>query len=158
MQFAKEMGAEVTAVDSAIKAKMLTQLGADYFFDYTKIDIIKISKSYDVLFNMVAKSRYSDFIRILNPKGRYLLGNPRLSDMCRSIVTSKFTSKKVIFAFAGEKLEELVDLKDMIEKGKIKAIIDKVYPHEKVVSAHKKVESEQRIGSVVLSFGVKHDL
>jgi len=151
VQIAKAMGAEVTAVDSTIKKEMLHRIGADHFFDYTKEDFTESGKTYDVIFDMVAKSSYSACIKALNPKGRYLMGNPRISDMLRSIVTSKFTDKTAIFAFAGEKDEELLTLKDMIEEGKIKPIVDKIYPYEQAAEAHRRVETEQRLGIVVIS-------
>lgn len=151
VQIAKLMGAEVTAVDSTIKQEMLRRIGADHFFDYSMEDFTKSGQTYDVIFDMVTRNSYSRCVNALNPKGRYLMGNPRLSDMLRSIITSTFTDKKAIFVFAGEKEEELLALKDMIEQGKIKSIVDKVYPLEEVAEAHRRVESEQRLGIVVLS-------
>ena len=71
--------------------------------------------------------------------------------MLRSVITSAFTDKTAIFAFAGEKEEELLALKEMIEQGKIKSIVDEVYPLEQVAAAHRRVESEQRLGIVVIS-------
>jgi len=153
VQIAKAMGAEVTAVDSSIKEEMLRRIGADYFFDYTKEDFTKSRKTYDVIFDMVAKSSYSECVKALNPKGRYLMANPRLSDMLRSVLTSKFTDKTAIFVFAGEKEEELLALKEMIEEGKIKSIVDKIYPFEQAAEAHRRVETEQRLGPVVISVG-----
>ncbi|MFV1982049.1 MAG: NAD(P)-dependent alcohol dehydrogenase [Thiohalomonadales bacterium] len=152
VQIAKTMGAEVTVVDSSIKEKMLIQIGADHFINYSKENITKSSRTYDVIFNMVANSRYVDFIKILNPDGRYIIGNPRLSDMLRSMLTSKFTNKTAIFTFAGEKEEELTTLKNMIEKGEIKPIVDKIYSYIHVAEAHQRVETEQRLGIVILSF------
>lgn len=153
VQIAKAMGAEVTAVDSTIKEVMLLRIGADHFFDYTKEDFTKSGQTYDVIFNMVARSSYSKCVNSLNPKGRYLLGNPRLSDMLRSFLTSKFTDKTATFAFAGEKEEELIEIRDMIEAGKIKSIVDKIYSHEQATEAHRRVETEQRLGIVVISMG-----
>ena len=152
IQIAKDMGAQVTAVDSPIKETMLRQLGVDYFIDYTKKNVTKQDKTYDIIFNMVAKSRYSDFIKILKNNGRYLMGNAKLVDMLRSVVTSKLTNKKAIFSFAGEKIEELITLRSMIEAGKIRSVVDKVYSINQIVKAHQRVETEQRIGIVVLSF------
>ncbi len=152
VQIAKAMGAEVTAVDSSLKVAMLNQLGADYVADYEQEDITKQGKTFDVIFNMVANSRYADFIKILNRKGCYLMGNPKLTDMLRSVITSRFTDKSVRFAFAGEKEEELITLKEMIEERKINSVIDKAYPIHRVVEAHQRVEAEQRVGMVVLSF------
>ena len=73
--------------------------------------------------------------------------------MLRSVLTSKFTDKTTIFVFAGEKEEELLALKEMIEKGKIKSIVDKIYQIERVAEAHRRVETEQRLGIVVISMG-----
>ena len=153
VQLAKAMGAEVTAVDSSIKEEMLRRIGADHFWDYTKDDFTRSGRTYDVIFDMVADSSYSGCIRSLNPQGRYLMGNPRLSDMLRSVLTSTFTAKTAMFAFAGEKKEELVALKEMIEEGKINSAVDRIYPVEQAAEAHRRVETEQRLGIVVLSFG-----
>ncbi|MBW1822431.1 MAG: NAD(P)-dependent alcohol dehydrogenase, partial [Deltaproteobacteria bacterium] len=153
VQIAKAMGAQVTAVDSTIKEEMLRRIGADHFFDYTKEDFTKSGQTYDVIFNMVAKSSYSECVKTLNPKGRYLMANPSMSDMLRSVLTSKLTDKTAIFVFAGEKEEELLALKEMIEEGKIKPIVDKIYPFEQAVEAHRRVETEQRLGPVVISVG-----
>ena len=151
VQIAKDMGAEVTAVDSGIKEDMLRRIGADHFLDYTKEDFTKSGQRYDVIFDMVARSSYSGCVAALTPKGRYLMGNPRLSDMLRSVVTSVFTDKQVVFAFAGETEEELLALKEMIEDGKIQSTLDRVYPMERTAEAHRRVETEQRLGSVVIS-------
>ncbi|MDH3724053.1 MAG: NAD(P)-dependent alcohol dehydrogenase, partial [Desulfobacteraceae bacterium] len=119
VQIAKAMGAQVTAVDSTIKEDMLRRIGADHFFDYTKESFTKSRLTYDVIFDMVAKSSYSECVKALNPNGRYLMANPRISDMLMSVLTSKFTDKTAIFEFAREKEEELLALKKMIEDGKI---------------------------------------
>ena len=151
VQIAKAMGAKVTAVDSTAKEEMLRRIGANHFFDYTTEDFTKSGQTYDVIFDMVAQSSYSACIKSLNPKGRYLMGNPRISDMLRSVLTSSFTDKTAIFAFAGEKAEELLALKEMIEVGKIKPIVDKVYSIDQAAEAHRRVETEQRLGIVVIS-------
>ncbi|WP_299485264.1 NAD(P)-dependent alcohol dehydrogenase [Acaryochloris sp. IP29b_bin.137] len=151
VQIAKAMGAEVTAVDSTIKEKMLRQIGADHFFDYTQEDFTQSSQTYDVILDMVAKSSYTKCIQALKPQGRYLLANPRLSDMFRALLTSKLTDKTAVFAFAGETEEELLALKQMIEAGQIKAAVDQIYPLEQAPEAHQRVETEQRLGIVVLS-------
>jgi NADPH:quinone reductase-like Zn-dependent oxidoreductase len=153
VQIAKAMGAEVTAVDSTIKEEMLRRFVADHFIDYTKENFAKSGRSYDVIFNMVARSSYSECVKALNPGGRYLMGNPRLSDMLRSVLTSRFTDKAALFAFAGEKEEELLALKQMIEDGKIRSCVDRIYPMEQAAEAHRRVETEQRLGPVVISMG-----
>ena len=82
-----------------------------------------------------------------------MIGNPRLSDMIRSVVTPLITDKKVYFAFADETPEALLELKDMIEAGRIKSTMDEVLPMERIAEAHRRVETEQRLGSVVISLG-----
>jgi NADPH:quinone reductase-like Zn-dependent oxidoreductase len=151
VQIARAEGAEVTAVDSAIKEPMLRQLGAEHFIDYGSEDFTRNGESYDVIFDMVAGSSYSGCIRSLNPGGRYLMGNPRLSDMLRSTLTSTFTGKTAIFAFAGEKQQELLELKEMIEANQVKPVIDKVFPMDQASEAHRRVETEQRLGIVVIT-------
>lgn len=151
VQIAKHMGAEVTAVDAGIKEAMLRRIGADHFVDYAREDFTRSARRYDVIFDMVAKSSYSRSVAALSPGGRYLLGNPRLSDMVRSVVTSRVTDKNVFFAFAKETEEELLKLKTMIEAGNVRSTLDRVYPMEKIAEAHRRVETEQRLGSVVLS-------
>lgn len=79
------------------------------------------------------------------------MANPRLLDMLRSVITSRLSDKKVIFAFAGETRQELVDLKEMIEQGLVEPVVDRVYSLEQVIEAHRRVETEQRLGCVVLS-------
>jgi NADPH:quinone reductase-like Zn-dependent oxidoreductase len=100
---------------------------------------------------MVANKSFSRCIGAPNPGGRYLMGNPRISDMIRSVITSKFTDKTVLFSFAGEKQEELLALKKMIEDGSIKPVVDRTFPMEQAADAHRRVESEQRLGMIAIS-------
>ena len=132
---------------------MLRSIGADAFVDYTKEDFTQRGDTYDVIFSMVAQTSYSSCVRALSPGGRYVMANPKLSDMLRSPITSRFSDKKVLFAFAGEKEEELLELKRMIEAGEIAATVDKIYPMAEAAQAHRRVETEQRLGTVVISVG-----
>jgi NADPH:quinone reductase-like Zn-dependent oxidoreductase len=80
-----------------------------------------------------------------------LIANPRLADMLRALLTTMFTQKTAIFAFAKETEEELIALKKMLEAGIIKPVVDKVYSFEQADEAHQKVETEQRLGTIVIS-------
>ena len=153
VQIAKSMNAEVTAVDKTVKEDMLRRLGADHFIDYTKQGFAPSSRTYDVIFDMVPNSSYGACINALNPNGRYLSGNPRLSVMIRSVFTTRFTNKTARFAFAGETKEELLALKEMIEDEKIGSIVDRVYSMENAAAAHDRVEAEERLGAVVIAVG-----
>jgi NADPH:quinone reductase-like Zn-dependent oxidoreductase len=153
VQIAKAMGAKVTAVDSSIKEEMLRQIGADHFFDHAKGHFSQNGQTHDVIFDMVAQKSFSRCIDALNPGGRYLMGNPRISDMIRSVITTKVTDKTVLFAFAGEKPEELLALKKMIEDGSIRPVIHRTYPMEQAADAHRMVETEQRLGTIAIAIG-----
>jgi D-arabinose 1-dehydrogenase-like Zn-dependent alcohol dehydrogenase len=74
------------------------------------------------------------------------MANPRISDMPRSVLTSKFTDKMAFFGLAREKKKELLALKEMIEEGKIKSIVDKIYSVEQAANAYRSVETEKRLG------------
>jgi hypothetical protein len=112
VQIAKALGAEVTAVDSAIKEEMLRRIGADHFIDYAEEDFTRGGPVYDVIFSMVAKTPYAACFKALKPGGRYLMANPKLSGMLRSVLTPKRAGKTAVFAFARETPEELLALKE----------------------------------------------
>jgi NADPH:quinone reductase-like Zn-dependent oxidoreductase len=150
VQIARTMGAEVTAVDGAHKEEMLRRLGADHFIDYAAEDFAARGEAYDVIFNMVARRPFSSCMAALKPGGHYLTGNPKLSDMLRSAWPLKQSGKKASFAFAREKPEELRDLTAMIEQGKSTATVDQIFPMERAAEAHRRVETERRVGSIVL--------
>ena len=128
------------AVDSGIEEKMLPQIGAGHFIDYTQENFTSSGQKYDVILHMVAQISYTQCVNSLTPTGRYLMGNPRLSEMLRSVFTTRFTDRRASFAFAGETEEELLALKEMIEQGKIKSAVDKIYPMEQAADAHRRVK------------------
>ena len=151
VQLAKHFGAEVTAVDSTEKLDMLRAIGADHVIDYTEEDFTQTGKTYDVILDVVHESSFSGCVRSLKPNGRYLLANPRLLPMVRALWTSMTSSKKVMFQFAGSKPQDLIALKELVEAGKIRAVIDKRYPLERASEAHAYVDTGRRKGTVVLT-------
>lgn len=156
LQIAKSLGAEVTAVDSARKLEMLSSIGADHVIDYTQEDFTKNGEAYDVIIDVAGKSSFSGSVRSLKQNGRYLLGNPRLSGMIRGLWTSKTTDKKVLFELAGYKTEDFIYLKELIEAGKIKPVIDKRYPLEQTAEAHRYVEKGYKKGNLVITVAGDH--
>jgi NADPH:quinone reductase-like Zn-dependent oxidoreductase len=150
VQIAKAMGGDVIGVDHHIKEGFVRQMGADDFLDYTRVDFTAVGRSFDVIFDMVPRGDYGATIRALRPGGRYLCGNPRLAVMVRSAVTTRFTDKTARFAFARETKAELETLRVMIERGDIRPVVDRVYPMEQAAEAHRLVESERRLGAVVI--------
>jgi 2-desacetyl-2-hydroxyethyl bacteriochlorophyllide A dehydrogenase len=153
VQLAKYFGAEVTAVDSTGKLAMLRSIGAEHVIDYTQENYTQNDETYDVIFDTVGKSSYSGCLRLLKQNGRYLLANPGLSQRLRGRWTTMISSKKVILGAASHQTEDLIFLKELIEAGRIKSVIDRRYPLEQTAEAHRYVETGQKKGNVVITVG-----
>ena len=151
VELAKYFGAEVTGVDSTEKLDMLRTIGADHVIDYTQEDFTKNGETYDVIFDVVCKTPFSRSMRSLKQNGRYVMAIPRLLPMVRGLWTSMTSSKSVIFKFASYKSEDLIFLKELVEAGKIKPVIDRRYRLEQTAEAHRYVETGQKTGSVVIN-------
>jgi len=151
VQLAKSLGARVTAVDHGRKEAFLRRLGADAVIDYRQTDFTANRQTYDVILSMVASTPYHRCIRALRPGGRYLIANPRLSDMLRALITNRFTRQRADVALAPETRAGLDALRELIEQGKIGPIVDRVEPMEQAVEAHRRVEREERMGAIVLA-------
>jgi len=151
VQLAKYFGAEVTGVDSKEKLEMLLSIGADQVIDYTQEDFTKSGETYDFILDVISKSSFSSSIRSLKQNGRYVIAHLGLSKMVRGRWTSKRSSKKVIFGLPHLKTEDLLFLKELIEAGKIKSVIDRRYPLEQTAEAHRYVETGHKKGSVVIT-------
>ena len=156
VQLAKYFGAEVTAVDSTGKLEMLRSLGADQVIDYTQADFTTNGETYDVIFDVVGKSSFPRSVRSLKHHGRYLLANPKLSQMVRGRWTSRRSSKQVIVGAASETTEDLLILTELIEAGKIHSVIDRRYPLEHIAEAHRYVDTGHKKGNVVITVGHKN--
>jgi NADPH:quinone reductase-like Zn-dependent oxidoreductase len=155
VQLAKYFGGEVTAVDSTGKLDMLRSIGADQVIDYTQEDFTKSGETYDFILDVVSKSSFSGSIRSLKQNGRYLIANPGPSQFVRGRWTSMTSGKKVIFGAAKPKTEDLIFLKELIEEGKIRSVIDRSYPLEQTAEAHRYVETGHKRGHVVIT--VEHN-
>ena len=151
IQLAKYFEAEVTGVDSTAKLDMLRLIGADDVVDYTQEDFTKSGETYDFILDVVGKSSFSGSIRSLKQNGSYLIANPGLSQMVLGRWTSMTTSKKVMFGAAFPKTEDLIFLKELIEAGKIRSVIDRHYPLEQTAEAHRYVEKGRKKGNVVIT-------
>ncbi len=155
VQLAKYFGAEVTGVDSAGKMDMLRSIGADHVIDYTQEDFTKNGVTYDVIIDVVGKSSFSRRLKSLKQNGHYFLANAGLSHIVLGIWTSMTSSKKVVIESASQKKEDLLFLKELIEAGKIKSVIDRRYPLEQAAEAHRYVETGHKKGNVVIT--VEHN-
>ena len=154
VQLAKHFGAEVTGVCSTANLEMVRSLGADKVIDYTQEDFTKSGQTYDIVFDTVGKTSFSRCKSSLKKGGFYLESVMVLAPV-RGLWHSMTTGKKVIGGEASEKTEDLVFLKELIEAGKIKPVIDRSYPLEQIVEAHRYVDKGHKKGNVVIT--VEHN-
>ena len=152
VQLAKYFGAEVTAVCSTSNMDMVRSLGADDVIDYTKEDFTQNGIIYDIIFDTVGKSPFSRSVRSLKETGYFLRAmHIGLSPMIQGIWINITTSKKVVSETeGGEKIEHLHLLKELIEAGKVKAVIDKRYSLENIADAHEYVQKGHKKGNVII--------
>ena len=153
IQLAKYYGAEVIAVDSTAKLDMLRSIGADYVVDYTQEDFTERGEIYDVIFDVIGKVSFSRSDKSIKQNGTYLLANPIRGQMVLGPWTRMTSSKKVIMQTASGTIEDLVLLRELIEAGKIKTVIDRTYPLGQIVEAHRYVEGGGKLGNVVITVG-----
>jgi len=151
VQLAKYYGAEVTGVGNPTSLEVMKSIGAIKVIDYTQEDFTKSGETYDVIFDVVGKSSFSGSISSLKKNGIYLLANPKPSLYIRGLWTSMTSSKRVISGLTKQKTEDLIFLKELIEAGKIKSVIDRRYPLEKIAEAHSYVDKGQKTGNVVIT-------
>jgi len=151
VQVAKHFGAEVTGVDSTEKLDMLRSIGADHVIDYTREDFTRNGQTYDVIFDAPGKSSFSRSERSLKQDGEYLSANPGPSRPTRTVRGAGTRRKKVVSGYTSPRIEELAALRELIEAGKIKSVIDRRYPLEQIAEAHRYVDTGRKKGNVVIT-------
>jgi NADPH:quinone reductase-like Zn-dependent oxidoreductase len=151
VQLAKYFGAEVTGVCGTPRLEFVKALGADKVIDYTREDFTRNGEAYDLIFDILGKSSLARGKRSLKPDGRYLFASFKMKHLVQMLWTKIAGSRKVICALSSEKTEDLTFIKELIEAGQYRAIIDKCYPLERAAEAHRYVESGCKAGSVVIT-------
>ena len=153
VQLAKYFGAEVTGVCATPRLEFVKALGADKVIDYTKEDFTKHDETYDLIFDILGKSSFSRCKDSLKPNGRYLLASFKMTQLFQMLWTSIIGDRKVICALSSENPKDLIFIKELVEAGKIRSIIDRRFPLEQIPEAHRYVENGQKKGNVVITIG-----
>ena len=156
VEFAKLYGAEVTGVDHTEKLDMLRSIGTDHVIDYTREDFTKNGQTYDVILDTIGKSPFARSLRSLKENGTYLNANPGLLSGIRRRLAPNRSNKKVILWTGGYTVNNLLALKELIEAGKIKPVIDRRYPLERIAEAHRYVDEGHKKGNVVITVEHNH--
>jgi NADPH:quinone reductase-like Zn-dependent oxidoreductase len=152
VQLAKHYGAEVTGVCGPSNLELVRSLGADQVIDYTKQDFTKDGKEYDIIFDAVGKTKFSQCKGALRPGGAYLHTVMMFSQL-KAPWYSLTTGKKVVGGGFGlpERIEGLDALKGLVGAGKVRPVIDRRYPLEQIVEAHRYADTGHKKGVVVIT-------
>jgi NADPH:quinone reductase-like Zn-dependent oxidoreductase len=148
VQLARHFGAHVTAVGNTKNLELVRSLGADEVIDYEREDFTKNGKTYDVIFDAVGKHSYRRCRRSLAIDGRFIETDLGFG---WHVPLLALVSRRVTLGVAKYRKEDVVLLKDLVEAGEYRAVIDRVYPLEDVVEATKYVETGQKTGNVVMT-------
>jgi NADPH:quinone reductase-like Zn-dependent oxidoreductase len=159
VQLARYYGAHVTAVCSTANREWVRSLGADQVIDYTRADFTKNGKAYDIIFDTVGNRPFSECKGSLVKRGVFLTTGIMPGNMLHVLWTSRTGGKKAMFAATGlrparEKAKDLVFLTELIESGMLRAVIDRCYPLEQIVDAHRYVARGHKKGNVVITMPV----
>lgn len=153
VQIGKVLGAEVTGVCSPRNLEMVASLGADAVIDYTQADFTQASSRYDLIFDAVGKRSFTECQAALKPNGTYITTLPNGKLIMQRIWTAIFPRKKVRFVVQTPSGEDLVYLKELLEAGKMRVIVDRVYPLSEIATAHQYSESGHAVGKIVIAIG-----
>lgn len=153
VQLVKYFGAEVTAVCDTKNMALVKSLGADEVIDYTKQDFTKLNKTFDVVFDAVGKSSFGKCKPLLKKHGVYMsteLG-PNWENPFLALITPLFGGKKVLFPLPTISKADVLFLKELVETGKLKPVLDRKYPLAQIVDAYRYVETGMKTGNVIIT-------
>jgi NADPH:quinone reductase-like Zn-dependent oxidoreductase len=152
VQLAKHFGAHVTGVCSTANAELVTSLGADRVIDYSKEDFTEGAHVYDAILDTVGGTSFSRSKRALAPYGRHVFVVQTLTQLLQSLWTWVRPGKRVIVGFSrGDSKDDLLLIRRLIEAGRIRPVIDRTYPLQNIVDAHRYVDTGRKRGGVVVS-------
>jgi NADPH:quinone reductase-like Zn-dependent oxidoreductase len=150
VQIAKTLGAHVTAVDSAPKLEMLRTIGADRVIDHARADFTDSSETYDVIFDIVRGGASARMVRSLTESGWLLMANPGFLQIVRARWAARGSRKRVSFTASSLTGDDLAYLRGLVEAGRLHPVIDRTFPLEEMVEAHRYAETGQKLGNIVV--------
>jgi NADPH:quinone reductase-like Zn-dependent oxidoreductase len=151
VQLATYFGADVTAVCTTRNFDLVRSLGADEVIDYTQTDFTKNGQKYDVIFDSVGKQSFGRCRDSLKPSG-FFVATDHLQNLVLALWTARVGRKRVVFPIPPRFTKrDVIFLKELVDAGKYRAVIDRTYPLEQVVEATRYVETKQKTGNVVLT-------
>lgn len=150
VQFLKYYGVYITAVCSAEQDELIRSLGADKVIDYKTQDFTKDTEQYDYVFDAIGRSTFAKCKRLLNKNGMYIPSNG-LENIFLIPITRLLGGKKVVFPATNNIKAGLTFIKDLVEKGNFRPLIDRKYPIDKIAEAFRYVATGQKIGNVIIA-------
>jgi len=151
VQYLSYYNVSITAVCNTKDFELVKMLGATRFLDYKKQDFTKDEERYDFVFDAVGKRSFYQCKVLLKEKGIYTTSGGSLVNLLPTLITPFLGGKRVLFVPPKDVKGGLNFIKDLIEKGKFRPVIDKIYPLEKIVDAYNYVATGEKIGNVVLT-------
>jgi NADPH:quinone reductase-like Zn-dependent oxidoreductase len=155
VQIAKAYGAYVTAVCSTAKVAMARNLGADHVIDYTKEDFTTSGKQYDLILAANGNHPIAHYKRALKPQGQYVMVGGGNKQLFQGTALGPFYSekygRKLGFHMASSTRADLLEIRDLVERGKLKPVVEKIYPLEKVPEAMRYIEAGHVAGKLVVN-------
>lgn len=152
VQIAKVLGAaEVTAVCSSKNKELVQNLGANYIIDYTQQDFTQDTAKYDIVFDVVGNRSLAECKTVLQPNGIYITTQPYPSNFLQSLLTALLPGQKYKVILLRSSASDLAYIKEQIEAGKVRAVIDRTYPLSQIAAAHTYSETERATGKIVIT-------
>ncbi len=151
VQIAMALGAEVTGVCSAAHLDLVRRLGAAHVIDYRAEDFTQRGEQYDVILDTVGATSFARCMGALTAQGRFVPLNFGVTEMAQALATKITGGKRVVIGVNADTAEDLAVVKELVEAGQVRPVIDRSFPLERIADAYRLVETRHRKGSVVVT-------
>ena len=151
VQIAKALGAQVTAVCSTKNLELVKSLGSERVIDYTQQDFTEDKAQYDIILDAVGKQSFSSCKGVLKPNGVYVTTLPTPDNIVQSVLRTLIPGQKAKIVLESSNTQDLTYLKELIESGNIRTVIDRTYPLQDLASAHAYSETERAVGKIAIA-------